>query len=81
MDKEQLKSIFIPLNNQELKPLKLAYNREEADDVVHVFQHVKFSFHNKTNGYPTFRECFGLKQKYVKPLMSELGALDAEASE
>jgi len=81
MDGEQLKTVFIPLNNQELKPLKLTYNHEEAEDVVHVFQHVKASFFNKPNGYPTFRECFGLKQKYAKPLMNELARLDQEMGE
>lgn len=75
MDKEQLETIFIPLTKQPLKPVNLSFTEIEADDVVHVFQDKEKSFFNKPNGYPSFKSCRGLKQKYVKLLMDEMARL------
>lgn len=69
MDQEQLKMIFVPLNEKPLSPLKLAFTPEEGEQVVHVFQRMDASFFKKPNGYPSFKTCYGLKQKYVRPLM------------
>lgn len=77
LDSEQLKMVFVPLNQQPLKPVLSTYTPAESENVVHVFQYFKESFFTKPNGYPSFNTCFGLKQKYVKPLMSELLLLES----
>lgn len=76
MDKDQLAMIFIPLSQNPLKPVKFSYSGIEGEDVVHVFQYMKESFFTKPNNYPSFKTCYGLKQRYVKPLMEELSKLD-----